>query len=39
MVHVFSDYFTHWAEAYAISNQEAKTIANELVNNMCILEQ
>ena len=31
---VVSDYFTRWAEAYAIPNQEAKTIANRLVDNM-----
>ena len=28
------DYFTKWAEAYAIPNQEATTIANKLVNEM-----
>ena len=29
---VVSDYFTKWVEAYAISNQEALTIAKVLVN-------
>ena len=28
------DYFTKWAEAYAIPNQEVTTIANKLVNEM-----
>ena len=29
---VLSNYFTRWAEAYAIPNQEAKTIDNKLVD-------
>ena len=29
---VISDYFTRWAEAYGIPNQEAVTVANILVN-------
>ena len=29
---VASDYFTRWLEAYAIPNQEAKTISDKLVN-------
>ena len=28
------DYFTKWAEAYPVPNQEAATIANKLVNEM-----
>ncbi len=28
------DYFTRWAEAYGIPNQEAVTVANKLVNEM-----
>ena len=31
---VAMDYFTKWAEVYAIPNQEATTIANKLVNEM-----
>ena len=31
---VAGDYFTRWMEAYAIPNQEAKTIANKLVNEL-----
>ena len=31
---VASDYFTHWAEAYAILNQEAETVAKKLTNEM-----
>eukprot|EP00731_Ephydatia_muelleri_P004805 Em0002g981a len=31
---VASDYFTHWAEAYAIPNQEAETVAKKLTNEM-----
>lgn len=31
---VASDYFTRWAEAYAIPNQEAITVATKLVDNM-----
>ena len=31
---VVSDYFTKWAEAYGIPNQEAKTVANKLIDNM-----
>jgi transposase InsO family protein len=31
---VAMDYFTKWAEAYAIPNQEATTVANKLVNEM-----
>ena len=30
---VAMDYFTHWAEAYAIQNQEATTVADKLVSN------
>ena len=29
---VASDYFTRWVEAYAISNQEATTVAGKLVD-------
>ena len=29
---VVSDYFTRWVEAYALKNQEATTVANELVD-------
>ena len=28
------DYFTRWVEAYAISNQEAMTVARKLVDEM-----
>ena len=31
---VASDYFTRWAEAYAIPNQEATTVATKLIDNM-----
>ncbi|KAL5515000.1 hypothetical protein EMCRGX_G000106 [Ephydatia muelleri] len=31
---VASDYFTRWAEAYAIPNQEAETVAKKLTNEM-----
>ena len=31
---VAMDYLTKWAEAYAIPNQEATTVANKLVNEM-----
>jgi len=31
---VVSDYLTKWAEAYGIPNQEAKTVANKLIDNM-----
>ena len=31
---VTSDYFTSWAEAYAIPNQEAETFAKKLTNEM-----
>ena len=31
---VISDYFTKWAEAFGIPNQEAKTVATELVDNV-----
>ena len=31
---VASDYFTSWAEAYAIPNQEAETVAKKLTNEM-----
>ena len=31
---VASDYFTCWAEAYAIPNQEATTVATKLIDNM-----
>ena len=31
---VAMDYFTRWAEAYAIPNQEVITIATKLVNEM-----
>ena len=31
---VAMDYFTRWAEAYAIPNQEAATVANHLVNEL-----
>ncbi|PIK62874.1 hypothetical protein BSL78_00208 [Apostichopus japonicus] len=30
---VVADYFTKWTEAYPIPNQEAKTVASELVTN------
>ena len=33
-VMVAMDYFTRWAEAYAIPNQEAITIATKLVNEL-----
>jgi hypothetical protein len=33
---VAMDYFTKWAKAYAIPNQEATTIANKLVNDMLL---
>ena len=29
-----SDYFTRWAEAYAIPIQEATTVTNKLIDNM-----
>ena len=29
---VVSDYFTRYTEAYALPNQEARTVANKLVN-------
>ena len=29
---VFSDYFTHWAEAYSVPNQEAATVAKVFVD-------
>ena len=29
---VISDYFTKWTECYVISNQEATTVADKLVN-------
>ena len=31
---VASDYFTRWAEAYAMPNQEAVTVATKLVDNI-----
>ena len=31
---VVSDYLTRWAEAYAIPNQEAETVAKKLTNEM-----
>ena len=31
---VASDYFTRWAEAYAIPNQEAETVVKKLTNEM-----
>jgi hypothetical protein len=31
---VAMDYFTCWAEAYAIPNQEAKTVARKLTNEL-----
>ena len=31
---VAGDYFTRWMEAYAIPNQEAKTVADKLVNEL-----
>ena len=38
---VAGDYFTKWFEAYAIPNQEAKTVAEKLVNDLlssvCVL--
>jgi len=32
---VVSDYFTKWVEAYAIPNQEATTVAHQLINMFC----
>ena len=32
---VVGDYFTKWMEAYAIPNQEATTVAKQLVHNFC----
>lgn len=34
---VVADYFTRWTEAYAIQNQEAATVARELVDEFCPL--
>ena len=31
---VAGDYFTKWLEAYAVPNQEAKTVAKKLVNEL-----
>ena len=33
---VAEDYFTKWLEAWAIPNQEAKTIVQKLLNEMIL---
>ena len=33
---VAGDYFTKWAEVYAIRNQEATTIAQKLIDGSCL---
>ena len=35
---VVSDYFSKWTEAYAMSNQEAETVARRLVDRWCNLQ-